>query len=49
MTHLPFVAASYGLGIGVPLVLALSSWRRLRLAKARLAVIDPRHGLGKTK
>ena len=49
MTHLPFVAASYAIGIGVPLVLAITSWRRLRLAKVRLAAIDPRHALGMTK
>ncbi len=42
MTHLPFIAAAYGLGIGMPAVFALSSWRRLQLARRRLAAIDPR-------
>ena len=42
MTHLPYVSAAYALGVGVPLVLALLSWRRLKLAQKRLAVIDPR-------
>lgn len=42
MTHLPFIAAAYTLGIGVPAVLAVLSWRRLRLARGRLAAIDPR-------
>ena len=42
MTHLPFVAASYALGVGLPGLFAISAWRRLRLAKRRLAAIDPR-------
>ena len=42
MTHLPFIGAAYALGVGVPAVLAVLSWRRLRLAQRRLAVIDPR-------
>jgi cytochrome c biogenesis protein CcdA len=44
MTHLPFVAASYVLGFGVPLVLAVLAWQRLGTAKRRLAAIDPRLG-----
>jgi cytochrome c biogenesis protein CcdA len=44
MTHLPFVAASYVLGFGVPLVLAVLAWQRLAAAKRRLAAIDPRMG-----
>ena len=44
MTHLPFIAASYALGVGVPIVLGALSWRRLKLARRRLAVIDPRMG-----
>jgi cytochrome c biogenesis protein CcdA len=42
MTHLPFIVAAYTLGIGAPLIFAISAWNRLRLAKRRLAVIDPR-------
>jgi heme exporter protein D len=42
MTYLPFVAASYGLGIGVPMLLGVSAWLRGRRAQARLAAIDPR-------
>ncbi len=42
MTHLPFVAASYSLGIGVPAAFAVAAWRRLRQAARRLAVLDPR-------
>ena len=42
MTHLPFITAAYALGVGTPTVLALLSWRRLKLAQKRLAVIDPR-------
>ena len=44
MTHLPFVVASYVLGAGAPLVLAVLAWRRLARARARLAAIDPRMG-----
>ena len=42
MTHLPFIVAAYAIGVGVPAVMAVTSWRRLRLAQKRLAVIDPR-------
>ncbi len=42
MTHLPFIAASYTLGIGIPVLFGVASWRRLRLARQRLAAIDPR-------
>ena len=42
MTHLPFVAASYALGLGVPLVLGAMAALRLRAVRRRLAVLDPR-------
>jgi cytochrome c biogenesis protein CcdA len=42
MTHLPFVAAAYSLGVGVPLVYAVAAWTRLGKARRRLAAIDPR-------
>lgn len=42
MTHLPFVAASYVLGMGVPLVLALMAWQRLGAVRRRLAAVDTR-------
>jgi cytochrome c biogenesis protein CcdA len=45
MTHLPFVATSYVLGFGVPLVLAVLAWQRLASAKRRLAAVDPRMGV----
>lgn len=44
MTHLPFVAAAYLLGIGVPVVLGLLAWQRLQQATRRLAAVDPRAG-----
>ncbi len=44
MTHLPFVAASYAMGIGVPVVLAILAWQRLARAQRRLAAVDPRMG-----
>ena len=42
MTHLPFVAAAYALGVGVPAALALLAWQRLERARRRLAALDPR-------
>ncbi len=44
MTHLPFIAAAYALGVGIPLVLAVGAWARLRAASRKLAAIDPRRG-----
>ena len=42
MTFLPYVAASYTLGVVIPGAFALAAWRRMRIATARLAAIDPR-------
>lgn len=42
MTHLPFIAASYALGILIPAGFALSAFLRLGAARRRLAAIDPR-------
>ncbi len=42
MTHLGFVAASYALGIAVPVLFGLAAARRLAVARRRLAAIDPR-------
>ena len=42
MTHLPFIAASYALGLAVPIALAAQAWIRMRTAKRRLAAIEPR-------
>jgi hypothetical protein len=46
MTHLPFVAASYGIGVLLPAIYAIAAWRRMRLAGRRLAAI-PRVRRGK--
>ena len=46
MTHLPFIAAAYALGAGVPGVLAALAWRRLARARRRLAAVDRRRGFG---
>ncbi|MDE2517649.1 MAG: hypothetical protein KGL12_16600 [Rhodospirillales bacterium] len=51
MTHLPYVAASYALGVAVPAAFALAAFLRLGLARRRLAALDPRaraRGPGKT-
>jgi hypothetical protein len=37
MTHLPFVAASYAVGVLLPAAFAIAAWRRMRLAGRRLA------------
>jgi hypothetical protein len=42
MTHLPFIAGSYALGILIPAGFALSAYLRLGAARRRLAAIDPR-------
>lgn len=42
MTHLPFIAGSYALGILLPAGFALSAYLRLGAARRRLAAIDPR-------
>jgi hypothetical protein len=42
VTHLPFIAASYALGIVVPIVFGLSAFLRMQSARRRLAQIDPR-------
>jgi hypothetical protein len=42
MTHLPFIAGSYALGILIPAGFALAAYLRLGAARRRLAVIDPR-------
>ena len=42
MTHLPFIAASYALGVLIPGTFALSAFLRMRTARRRLAAIDPR-------
>ncbi len=42
MTHLPYIAAAYGLTVLVIGGLVTSTWRRLRAARARLAALDPR-------
>ena len=47
MTHLPFIAASYALGILLPLAFAVSAYHRIGVARRRLAAIDPRQNRGK--
>ena len=42
MTHLPFIAASYGLGVVIPVGFAVAAIVRAGAARRRLALIDPR-------
>lgn len=42
MTHLPFIATSYALGILLPVVYAIAAFQRMAAARRKLAVIDPR-------
>jgi hypothetical protein len=42
MTHLPFIAASYALGVLVPLVFGIAAFTRMNGARRRLAAVDPR-------
>lgn len=46
MTHLPFIAASYGLAAAVLLGFGLDAWHRLGVARRRLGAIDPRRARG---
>ncbi len=49
MTHWPFIAASYALGVLVPLVFGVAAFTRMGSARRRLAAIDPRaHRSGAT-
>ena len=49
MTHLPFVAASYALGLLVPAGYALAAFLRMGAARRRLAAIDPRLSRSRTR
>ena len=42
MNPLPFIIASYAIGIAVPATLAINAWFRLRRAERRLDAVDPR-------
>jgi hypothetical protein len=42
MTHLPYIAAAYALGVAVPVTYAVAAFLRMRTAQRRLAAIDPR-------
>ena len=42
MTHLTYVAASYGLALLVGVAFAADAWLRMRRAARRLEAIDPR-------
>ena len=46
MTHLPYIAATYALGLGIPLVLGVLAARRLGRARRMLLAIDPRATTG---
>lgn len=42
MTHLPYIAASYGLALVVGVGFAVDAWLRVGRARRALAAIDPR-------
>ena len=42
MTHLPFIMASYALGILIPAAFAISAFWRMRSAQRKLATLDRR-------
>ena len=42
MTHLPFVAISYGLAVLIPIFFAIQATRRLAQARRRLAALETR-------
>ena len=42
MTHLPYIAAAYGLALVVGAGFAVDAWLRVGRARRRLEAIDPR-------
>ncbi len=42
MSHLPFIAVAYGLGVLVPLAFVVTAFQRMASARRKLAAIDPR-------
>jgi heme exporter protein D len=42
MTHLPYIAAAYGLTLVVVVVFSVDAWRRAASARRRLAALDRR-------
>ena len=42
MTHLPYIATSYGLAVLLMGWFSIGAWRRLAQAQTKLAAIDPR-------
>ncbi len=42
MTHLPFIAAAYGLAVLVGAGFAVDAWLRVGRARRKLDAIDPR-------
>jgi hypothetical protein len=42
VTHLPYIAGAYALGLLIPGGLAIAAWTRMRSATRRLAAVDPR-------
>jgi hypothetical protein len=42
MNHLPFIAASYALGVLIPVSFAVAAYLRMANARRRLIAIDPR-------
>jgi len=45
MTHLPYIAAAYGLAVLVGAGFAVDAWLRVGRARRKLEAIDPRrHG-----
>jgi type IV secretory pathway TrbD component len=42
MTHLPYIAASYAIGILVPAAFGIGAWTRAAAARRKLRAVDPR-------
>lgn len=42
MTHLPYIVACYGLGIGIPVLFAVTAWQRLAAVQRRLQLLEVR-------
>jgi len=42
VTHLPYITAAYVMAVGLPLIFSIEALLRVRSARRRLQLIDPR-------
>jgi hypothetical protein len=42
MTHWPYIAASYAIGVLLPAAMGITAWTRSAAARRKLRAVDPR-------